>query len=376
MKKTILISAIIFAVCITFASSYDVRGTEELTYIIALGIDKSNSEDEPYTLSIQIAKPNSSESGGSQITTETQTTNCNSFNLGLAIFNLENVYQINLSHCTALIISEELATEGLDNIINTLANNIEIRPTCNVLICQNKASDFLKTASEIEDISSKYYSSFIESAKITSYITPCELSNFYSSLHKDVLEPVALYCFTKENTIESLGLAIFKNYKMVGRTSGLETICYNILTNNFEEATIDIYNYQTPGTPLSVNISSLDKTKIKVKLENNKPKIQCQINVNSKILSANKDFDFSTEDARKKIEAEINKFIDDSCTAFLYKTSQDFGSDIIGFKGHFNQNFLTQDSLDKYNWDELYKEADFEVTCTNHLLSGFLFSKT
>ena len=97
MKKTILISAIIFAVCITFASSYDVRGTEELTYIIALGIDKSNSEDEPFTLSIQIAKPNSSESGGTQITTETQTTNCNSFNLGLAIFNLENVYQINLS---------------------------------------------------------------------------------------------------------------------------------------------------------------------------------------------------------------------------------------------------------------------------------------
>ena len=70
MKKTILISAIIFAVCITFASSYDVRGTEELTYIIALGIDKSNSEDEPFTLSIQIAKPNSSESGGTQITTE------------------------------------------------------------------------------------------------------------------------------------------------------------------------------------------------------------------------------------------------------------------------------------------------------------------
>ena len=76
------------------------------------------------------------------------------------------------------------------------------------------------------------------------------------------------------------------------------------------------------------------------------------------------------------VEAEINKFIDDSCTAFLYKTSQDFGSDIIGFKGQFNQNFLTKDSLDKYNWDELYKEADFEVTCTNHLLSGFLFSKT
>lgn len=376
MKKTILISAIIFAVCVTFASSYDVRGTEELSYIIAIGIDKSDSQSEPYELTIQIAKPDSSESGGTKITTDVKTTTCNSFNLGLAIFNLENAHELNLSHCTALIISEELATEGLDDIINTIVNNIEIRPTCNVLICQDSAADFLETASKIEDISSKFYTSFIESNKTTSYITPCQLSNFFSALHNDITEPTALYCFTKENTIESLGLAIFKGYKMVGRTSGLETICYNILTNNFEEATIDIYNYQTPHTPLSIRISSLDKTKTKVTLENGKPKITCQININSKILSANKNFDFSTEDARKQIEAEINKFIDQSCTEFLYKTSQEYNSDIIGFKGHFNQNFLTQDKLNQYNWNELYKEATFEVTCTNHLLSGFLFSKT
>ena len=99
MKKTILVSAIIFAVCVTFASSYDVRGTEELSYIIAIGIDKSDSEEEPYSLTIQIAKPDSSESGGTKITTDVKTTNCNSFNLGLAIFNLENVHQLNLSHC-------------------------------------------------------------------------------------------------------------------------------------------------------------------------------------------------------------------------------------------------------------------------------------
>ena len=41
MKKKILVFALILVVCITFSSSYDVRGTEELSYVIAIGIDKS-----------------------------------------------------------------------------------------------------------------------------------------------------------------------------------------------------------------------------------------------------------------------------------------------------------------------------------------------
>ena len=73
---------------------------------------------------------------------------------------------------------------------------------------------------------------------------------------------------------------------------------------------------------------------------------------------------------------EINKFLEDSCTSFLCKTAQEYGVDVIGFEGYFNKNFLTQNQIDKYNWKELYKNATFEVTSTNHLLSGFLFSKT
>ena len=168
MKKKILIFALILVVCITFSSSYDVRGTEELSYVIAIGIDKSDSENEPLSLTVQIAKSDSSESGGTKIKTDIKTVKCNSFNIGIAMLNLENLNQINLSHCTALVISEEVAREGLGNIINTTSNNIEIRPTCNILVCQDKAKSFLETASKVEDISSKFYTSFIESIKITS----------------------------------------------------------------------------------------------------------------------------------------------------------------------------------------------------------------
>lgn len=375
MKKTLLIFALILTILITFFSAYDVRGVEDLSYVIALGIDKSDSKDEPYSLTIQTAKPDSSESGGTKIKTDIQTVDCNSFNLGLSMLNLENEKTLNLSHCTAIIISEDLAKDGIETIINTITNNIEIRPTCNILISKEKTSEFLEVASNIEDISSKFYNSFINSAKTTSYITTCEFSKFYSNLNYDIQEPVALYSYIKDDSIETLGLAVFKDYKMIGRLSGLETICYNLLTNNFEQATIEVYNYQNPGLPIAINIEKLNNTKIKVKLEDNIPKIECNVSVESKILTANKNYDFSTQESLKQLEAEINLFLEKSISDFLYKTSTEYNSDIIGFEGYFKKNFLTQDEIDKYNWQELYKNSEFTVKAQNQLISGFLFSK-
>lgn len=59
----------------------------------------------------------------------------------------------------------------------------------------------------------------------------------------------------------------------------------------------------------------------------------------------------------------------------LYRTSREYKSDIIGFKGYFNKNFLTKDALDKYNWDELYENAEFRIEPTTYLDYGSLFTK-
>lgn len=377
MKTKLLVITCILSLFIAFTNSYDARETEELSYAIAIGLDLSDSPEEPLALTLQIAKPDSSgDSSGTKITTEAKTVTCSSFSLGMAMLNLENINEINLSHCTAIIISEELAKQGIEDFINTLANDVEIRPTCNILISEGKASELLQKASSIDDISAKFYNSFINSAKITSYVSTCPLTDFYSSLHGDIKAPTAIYTFTKDDTIESIGLAVFKDYKMVGRLSGLDTFCFNILTNEFQEATIEVYNPQEPDIPLSINLSnSKDKTRTKVTLENGVPKITCEIFLKSSILSANENYNYSTEESKREVEAEINKFIENACLDFLNRTSKEYQSDIIGFQGQFNKNYLTQDELDKHNWNKLYPKAKFEIKPTNYLISGFLFSK-
>ena len=375
MRKILILISLFLLILITFSSTYDVRSVEDLSYVLALGIDISDSQEEPLLLSIQIAKPDFSEGGGTKITSEVQTVKCNSFNLGMALLNLENVSELNLSHCSAIVISEEVARNDIEMLMSTISNNIEIRPTCNVLISQTSASELLTQASKIEDISAKFYNSFINSARNTSYVTPCKLSSFYAAASGDVKEPVAVYSFIENDMLESLGLAAFKNNKMVGRLSGVDTLCYNLLTNNFDRAAIEIYSQGTPDYPLTVNISRSKKPKISVSLENNTPKIKCEINVEAKLLTANKNIDITQVKTQEQITSEINKFLQEHILDLLYKTSLEYQSDIIGFKGYFNRNFLTQDELDKYNWDKLYPKAEFYVEANTFLDHGSLFSK-
>ena len=370
----ILISLIILII-ITFSAHNDVRSVEELSSVLAIGLDISDSEQEPLSLTIQIVKPDTSEGGGTKIKTETKTVNCNSFNLGLAMLNLENLYELNLSHCSAIVISENLAKKGFETAIHTLNNNIEIRPTCNVLICQNSAKEFLETASKLEDVSARFYNSFINSANTTSYVTQCKLSDFYASTNNDVKEPVAIYSFLKDENIESLGLAVFKERVMIGRLSGLDTLCYNILTNNFDKGTIEVYNENQPTIPLTLSIAKSGKTKIEVKLEKDHIIAYCEISVDAKLLSSIDTVDLSSEKTQKQIESEINKFLEEHMLQLLYKTSKEYNSDIVGFKGFFRKNFLTEEELNKYNWDELFPQIEYRLNINAHLDYGSLFSK-
>lgn len=83
----------------------------------------------------------------------------------------------------------------------------------------------------------------------------------------------------------------------------------------------------------------------------------------------------SNENNQKLVKSEINKYLQTNILNFLYKTSLEYNSDIIGFKGYFRKNFLVEDDFSKYNWDELYPKISFNVESQTFLDFGSLFLK-
>ena len=62
--------------------------------------------------------------------------------------------------------------------------------------------------------------------------------------------------------------------------------------------------------------------------------------------------------------------------AYLYKTSKDLKSDIVGIGKKAVTNFLTLQEWNDYDWLSNYQNSFFDVDMKVHVKSGFLLSES
>lgn len=396
LKRKFLFALIILFFIVAFMQCYDARSVEDLSYIIAIGIDtvqtdekdKLSTNDENKVaniekndnilLTIQVATTSDSESGGtSSLKTTLYSIETPSVAVGFSILNTIVTSELNLSHCSSIVISEELASKGINPHFDNLVNNIEIRPTASIIISNRTAREFLEATSESNEISAKYYTSVIGSSETTGYISESQISDFYASIHDNTKEPTAIYGFTDGKNIEDLGLAIFFDDKYIGRISGLDTICHNILTNNLESATISLTSPFNKDNVLDAKISLNKNTDISATYDDTSqiPNITCKIYLDVKILSAAKDYNFTDGYDLNILENAISEKVKEYCYSYLNKISKDYNSDVIGFYGYLKRNYFTEENFKDINWSESFKNSNFNVTIDVDLSSNYLFPR-
>lgn len=163
------------------------KGIEDKAYAIALGIDTSDTHD--VKISIQFAVLNSSESPSSSSGSSSSdnssllSVDCSSIDSGISLINSYISKQVNLSHCKAVIISEEYSSSGISDVIYTLMNNIELRPDCSIIISKCDAYDFLENSKPVfESNPAEYFEQNFNSSEYTGYLDNVTLADFYYNI--------------------------------------------------------------------------------------------------------------------------------------------------------------------------------------------------
>lgn len=195
MKKTkyFLILCILFTNLTLLSGCYDSRGIEELAYATALGLDISDNKS--LTLTLQFSIPSSSsDSGSSQASkTDSISVDCSSISSGIGLINSYISKEVYLAHCKVIVISEELAEQGISEYLDTLANNIEIRPDCNIIVSRCTAKEFINNASpSIETLTARYYEVALNSSEYTGYTTSTKLTDFLSAVKSTYMQGHAI----------------------------------------------------------------------------------------------------------------------------------------------------------------------------------------
>ncbi|MBQ3415735.1 MAG: Ger(x)C family spore germination C-terminal domain-containing protein [Clostridia bacterium] len=402
--RTFPIFIIIVLFIIAFSSSYASLNMDNLAYTLAIGIDTSNQNKLEVTF--QFSTLSSSSESGTSGKSEPILNSVHASSLNNAI-NLMNNYmgkKINLSHCKVIVFSENIAKQGISNEIYTLSNNPQLRPSANILISKCTARYYLEqTKPELENSMASYYEILTNSSEYTGFIPNSTIGTFFYSMlckdceayailgnvndshtennnvinsQKDYLMNISESSISGKNSAECIGIAVFKDDKIVGELNALESICFLAIDDSIDRFLISVPDPNNNQNYLDIYLGTYGMPKIKVDTSTNSPYIKIEMDLIGRIYSMSENSDYLNSETMDEISRSCNSYLESSFSNYLYKTSKEFHSDINGFGKKALSNFKNTKDVDDYNWLKNYQNAFFDVKINTSIKSGMLITET
>lgn len=316
MKKIIiLISLFLISGC------YNYKELNDMAILSSIGIDKNGNN---YLISAQIMNAKESkESQDSQIVVYEE--KAKTIHEAIRKMTLKSPNKLYGEHLSKIVLSEEVAKEGIDEIIDVFNRITSVRDEFVITIVKkNKARDVLKVLTTSETVPAEYVKSAIKSSDINSGLTyATKLDEFISLYLKKGIDPVVPVLkidkvSKKGRTIDNVtttsppsqivldGLAITHNGKFTGYLKQDEIVGYNYIRNQIQQMVIpvkcDNKNYA------SITILK-NKTKNSIKKKNDIFIITINVNAKGVIAEYNCKKNLSSEKTIISLQKIVNKKI-------------------------------------------------------------------
>lgn len=241
---------------IGFSSSYCSLNIDNLAFVSAIGIDVSDTKTIKVTFQF-VNPPSTSEGSNQDSKIIIDTVDASSITNAINTMNAYLARKLDMSHCKMIIFSEEVAQKGLSNYIYSLMNDVQVRPTSNIIITKCSANYYIENSKpSLETLVTRYYDTFSDSSKYTGYMPNATIGHFFNALVCNYCQPYAILGGTSssgntssdENSsfqnysvndsniksgssnisgtrnTENIGTAVFHEDKLVGELDASETM--------------------------------------------------------------------------------------------------------------------------------------------------------
>lgn len=338
MKKVITILMILL-----LTGCFNYKELNNISIVSSISIDK---KDDKYHLGIQVmnAKQDKESENSQVIVYESDGITINE---ALRKATLKAPNMLYGGHLSKLVLSEEIAREGIINIIDMFQRLTEIRDEFTIVVTKDiDATDFVKVMTSPEVVPAEYVKNSLQSADLTSALTySTKLDEFVSLYLKEGTDPVIAVVevenYKKKGTTTDnvtttdpitkiiLGnIAVTTNGKLEKFLNEKETIGYNFIRNQVQEMIIPIKCNKEDYASISV---LENKTKTNVEKKGNKYEININVKTKSILTEYNCTEDITKNSTIKKLEKiaekKIKKYINTAID-----TQKETKSKFLGFE--------------------------------------------
>lgn len=386
------------------------RETDGLGYVLSMGIDKG--KENILQVTFQIAMPQApGGNGGGEKGRNTEIVSLEAASLFGAL-QLANAFvsrDVTLIHNRAVIISEELAREGMSKYINPLIRSREIRRNTFLIVTRGQAREFIeKNQPLLEKNPSRHFELLLEGKHFTGFIPDSTINDFTEGVKSPGKEAVTSLAGVNEgnkgeergwnvtekarqetaylpgtvprvggNKIEFIGLAVFRGDRLVGFLNGSQTRYYQMAAGMFESA---VFTFPDPRYPqtyiISMEVRKGRNPDIHVDLSQEVPRIQIDQVLEGEIMSIQSGESYETGENERELEEYIAGYISREVTNVVKAAQREFGSDIFGFGNYTRRYFWTWEDWVNYSWLERFPTAEVRVNTIVAIRRTGLMAKT
>lgn len=339
MKNKILIIFVLL-----FCGCYNYRELNTLAITSAVGIDK---DGENYKVTVQIVNTQKIGSDTNSVGNQTKflTFSSSGKTVQEAIRNIisESPRRLYTNHVELLIIGEDLAKEGIYNILDLFFRDPESRKQYAVIVSkESTAEDVLSIITPLETLNSKNILDSIradsEYEGINSLVTFEQLMDMYLNQRTEISIPsIEIIGDIKKgeenenleessvNTKVSLsGMAVFKDDKLVGYLDKDESKTVTFIKNEIQNTLIT----HKCGDNKFFTVEIMDS---KTDIKSDKYNIDINVTSEGNINEITCNYDLKKINDIKKIEEETNKEITELLKKSIDNIISKYNSDIFGF---------------------------------------------
>ena len=402
--KNIFVILLLVSLALGFSKSYTSYSIDNLDFVLAIGIDVAESDDTKLKVSFEFSKASnySPDSGGSsseEYKPIISSIEASSIDSAINLMNAHMGKELKFSHCKLIVFSEKLAEKGISEHVYTLVNNVQIRPSTNMIVTKCDTEYYLQNLNPtIEDYITVYYEVFPNSGKYTGYTTNATIGDFFYSMSTNTCESYALLAgmssedansyqdinnitagnlpIQSKRKAENIGIAVFKSDRLVGELNAIETLCFSILASKVNNFLISVPNPKDSNNYLDISLHDDMSSKIKVDIVNETPYVHVNLKLTGDISTVNYNSEYSSSNTLDEISSYASSYLESIITDYLYKTSKEFHADITCVGKRALREFSTWSEYEAYNWKDRYRDSFFDVNVDVNIKSGSLITDT
>ncbi|SDZ58161.1 germination protein, Ger(x)C family [Evansella caseinilytica] len=318
MVKFVRTSLLIICITLPLSGCWDIKDINHRLLPVTMGIAKQGEE---YEVILQIPQP-------TQNTTKIKIVKETGKTITQAIdrisMNMES--SVELLHLRIIIIDKETAELGIADILSGFIRAREVSSKTLLVICDEELDSFFANvngAMESENIA--IFDFFEKDKGWTPHIVLTRVWEAFRSIHSYTIDVAIPIVASGESTIIShVGSAVMKKGRMVDRVTSDESLLFNTFHGEGAEGKIEVMD--------KASVLIVDSAvKNKHQFVDNRPYLQCQINIDVVILEAQKGA--TNEVIKNDLEKALsNRFKE------LFAKIQANKADILGLGQYYRSN--------------------------------------